>query len=120
MTKQKQLNELVALTEMVFAARSREVQKLSRQQVDLRENLADLRRQAEGVEAEFAQDIVLRMTRTDILWQIWVGRQKSALNAELARVSVEKERRMQGMRLAFGKKDAAARLAKDGRPRQTF
>lgn len=120
MSKAKQLRELQILTEMVFSAKSAEVQAVAAKQADLRDQLDYLAEQETIAQDRFDQDLQLRLSRADVVWQTWVGRQKSALNTELARVSAEKERQMQGLRQAFGRKDVAIQLAKHTKARQTF
>ena len=94
----------------MFASSSAELQVLTSRQASLRAQIERLRQQDAEAAGEFEQDIQLRITRTDIAWQSWVGRQKAAINAELARVSVEKERRLKDVKQAFGKKAVSAEL----------
>lgn len=112
MSKKRQMQELVILTEMVFSAKSAEMRELAKRQQDLHDRLEALRLEEEAAQASFQEDMDLRMSGADVAWQSWLGRQKSAVNAELARVRAEKEREMAGLRQSFGRKDVAIRLAK--------
>jgi len=112
MKQGKQLRELAALTEVIFSAQSAKMQKLMAQQGSLKAKYAELCAQEEKVQAQFSQDPGLRMAQTDVLWRVWLGRQKAAVNAELALLAVEKERTLEELRVAFGRRDVAAALAR--------
>jgi hypothetical protein len=120
MAKAKQFQEIQALTEMLFSSRSAEVQAISARQAELRGQLHRLAEQENIAQDRFAEDIQLRLSRADVVWQTWLGCQKSALNTELARVSAEKERQMQGLRQAFGRREVANQLVQRVKARQTF
>ncbi len=119
MTREKQLQELKALTEMAFGAASSEAQRLTTRQAELKSMLADLRTEDAAVRQYLAENIHLRAAQIDVPWQAWLGRQLRALNEELAQVTVQRERQMRSLRQAFGKKEAAALLAAPRRTRQT-
>lgn len=112
MSYTKQLQDLKILTDMVFSARSAEAQAILARYAELRTQLEQLAVQESVAQDRFSEDIHLRLSRTDVLWQTWLGQQKKALNMELARVTVEKEQQMQAVRLAFGRKEVAAQLAR--------
>jgi len=112
MKQGKQFRELVSLTEVIFAAQSAKVQKLSNQQGSLKAKYAELCEREEKAHVQFSQNPELRMARTDVLWRIWLGRQKSAVNADLARLAIDKERKLEELRVVFGRKNVAAALAR--------
>lgn len=112
MTRARQIQELATLTQMVFEAKSAEVRTLAKRQQDLLDRLAALRSEEEAAQISFQEDLQLRMSGADIAWQSWLGRQKAAINAEMARVRAEKERELAKLRHSFGRKEVAARLAK--------
>ncbi|MBA84287.1 hypothetical protein ACSSNL_05570 [Thalassobius sp. S69A] len=115
MKKIKQIQDLQAITQLVFTAQSQEVQKLNQEQQKLREKLADLAQEEERSQRMIAEDMQLRMTRMDVLWQAWIGEQKSALNLRLAQVSAEKERSLSKLKTAFGRKEVATGLVDQAR-----
>lgn len=115
MRKIKKLQELKAMTDLVFQAESQEVQRLSEAQESLREKLYNLAIEEERSQRMIAKDMQLRMSRMDVLWQAWIGEQRSALNLRLAQVSVEKERSLAKLQKAFGRKEVAGRLVEQAR-----
>ena len=48
-------------------------------------------------------DIGMRAIGSDVIWQSWVGRTKTQLNLELARVLAIKEQHLAAVRKAYGK-----------------
>lgn len=111
MSKKDQMTELAALTDMVFAAASAETQKLAVRQTQLKSMLQALRADEAAGQQYLAEDVNLRMSQVDVLWQAWLGAQARVLNQELAQVSAQRERQLRNLRIAFGRKEAAARLA---------
>ncbi|WP_319825061.1 hypothetical protein [Thalassovita sp.] len=110
MKKQDQMKELAALTDMVFAATSAETQKLAARQTELKSALQVLRTDAAAGQQYLTEDVQLRMSQVDVLWQAWLGTQARVLNQELAQVSAQRARQMRDLRIAFGRKEAAAGL----------
>lgn len=111
MSKERQLQELAQLTEIVFVARSAELQPVLAREKMLRERYAELDEQRRKALSSPVEEIEHRLTGADVVYQIWLGRQLSSINQELARLMVEKERHKDGVKVAYGKRDVATRLA---------
>jgi cell division protein FtsB len=111
MKKEKQLGRLAQLTQMNFEARSSEMQALSARQDRLRERFKLLERQRLNAMSASDDDALgQRLTGVDVLYQVWIGRQLTSVNSELAQLRVEQEARLRELKTAFGKKEAVAKL----------
>lgn len=68
MSKTRQLRELAVLTEMNFAARSAEVQKLTRRYAELTRHYNALSQRSRDATVAAGNDIGLLLTGTDVLY----------------------------------------------------
>lgn len=100
------------ITQLKFAIDSREIQDLTAQESRLRTRMAKILTQEDDASAGFEIDPTLRLGQADLLWKIWVGRQKTAINTELARVLYQKEKTLAQARQAFGKQEVVKMLIK--------
>lgn len=110
MSDKEKLRELAEVTDLVFALRSAEIQETTRQQAIIESKLAKLSQAGEDAQARFQSDVGLRFGGADVMWQAWLGQQRKSLNTELAAVLAEKERRLQKMKIAFGRREVAAKM----------
>ncbi|THD73810.1 hypothetical protein E7681_09345 [Thalassobius vesicularis] len=110
MSDKEKLRELAEITDLVFAMQSAEIQETTRQQALIESKLAKLSKASEDAQARFQSDVGLRFGGADVMWQAWLGQQRKSLNTELAAVLAEKERRLQKMKFAFGRKEVAAKM----------
>lgn len=77
--------------------------------------LAQLDAQLASLRDRDASDHDYRSVGADILWQAWETRTRRALNQSLARARAKRLTMMDGLRLAFGRKQAIAELAQNHR-----
>lgn len=115
MSKLDELEGIAQLTELMFSARSAEVQRLSAREKELRERFDWLEQQSRSALDCSAEVLSQRLTGMDVLYQVWVGRQMTETNTELAQVLAEKSMRLGELRKAFGKRDVAHQLLKRAR-----
>lgn len=110
MNKIHDLKDLAQLTELAFSACSAELQKLTKREVELRERFRQLEAQRKNASSPVEDVLEHRLTGLDVLYQMWVGKQLSDLNAELAVVLAEKEKQLGELRVKFGKKNVSKQL----------
>jgi hypothetical protein len=100
--------ELATLTETLYEAERAKLRDLNRQEMRLRHDLALL--DAQRLSNQRVPEPDLRGFREiggDLRWLGWVGRNRAALQTDLARVLARKGQMMQALRRAFGKHQAA-------------
>jgi cell division protein FtsB len=110
MSTLKELRELTKITEMIFARNMSEMQRLSQSENQLRARFEKLKQQQSDAQTPTTNLLSQQLTGLDVLYQVWVGRQMASVNAELAKVLVEKEARLEDLKSSFGKREVAVEL----------
>lgn len=111
MTDLTQLTALRMVTDLAYQRDLAKLGPLLEQEARLRRQLQDLdTAEARGRAATAGLD-VMRPLGADILWERWLARNRSDVNAQLARVMAEKEKQMSGLRRSFGRSQVASELA---------
>ncbi|MGC1497573.1 MAG: hypothetical protein WA790_17350 [Sulfitobacter sp.] len=103
MNTQDELNELLIITEAKYQLEQQSFQKIVTQENHLRGELArldELQHQAQSTTADARE---MRAIGADILWQGWIGRSKSQLNLQLAKVLATKLHHLAKVQRAYGK-----------------
>lgn len=109
-----QLADLTRLTDMLYRAEMEVLAPLDARAAALRADLARLdgqRRAAAMVPAAGLHG--MRTIGAEMGWSLWAGRRRAALQSELAMVLAERGARIERLRRAHGRRDAAARLLAD-------
>lgn len=108
------LSQVRDLTDAVYLAEKAKMQTLITRETDLRRALADLEEYQRHGDSLEAPDLAgVREIGADILWQRWITRKREALTLQLAQLLADKERMLQAVRHAFGKRSAARSLSDD-------
>lgn len=105
---------LAQLTATVFDSAANRMKQLQRRETTLRATLAALeadRRSAFDLLGNPAEDPAQR-AGAGVLWQQWIDRRRSALNAELARTLVQIDIARTGLARAYGRHQATDDLAR--------
>lgn len=110
MGKRSELEDLSRLAEMLFETRSAAVQRIAAKEKRLRDRFETLQAQRKESLHASVETLSQKLTGMDVLHQVWLGRQLTAINSELAQVLVQKEAHLRDLRTAFGKKEVAAQL----------
>lgn len=110
MNKIHDLKDLALINELAFSACSAELQKLTKREEELRERFRLLEAQRKDASSPVEDVLEHRLTGLDVLYQMWVGKQLSDLNAELAVILAEKEKQLGDLRVKFGKKNVSRQL----------
>ncbi|MEY8841722.1 hypothetical protein AB9K41_22060 [Cribrihabitans sp. XS_ASV171] len=102
---------LATICEAAYLAEHEKIRSVLEEEARLRGSLARLDRQA--AETRAAQDRAegYRTLGADLLWQGWEARTRAELNTDLARARARRLVAMDGLRTAFGRKEAVAELA---------
>lgn len=108
------MNRLMLVTEAAYAAEQGKMSSLHNREAELRAKIADLKSARNSQDKPIEEDYSKR-AGVDFLWQRWVERSVSALNAELARTLLEKERCRLKLTREFGKYQMAGHLYKRAR-----
>ena len=98
------LSDLAKMKQLVEVKYRREQESFGRlleQEGRLRASLAQL--DAYLAESRTNADTPQKAIGADVVWQAWIGRNKRALNMQLAQVLAVKERHIAQVRLAYGK-----------------
>ncbi len=105
------LMRLHALTETQFLAVQTEMSELSRQEQQLRENLAALSKSVTSRAALLeVNDDPARIAGADIRWHRWVDQRKTTINTQLANLLARQEHCRARLQEAFGKTQVADKL----------
>ncbi len=104
------LDALSAICEAAYLAEHEKIRAVLEEEARLRGALARLDRQA--AETRGAQDRTqgYRMLGADLLWQGWEARTRMTINSDLARARARRLVALDGVRHAFGRKEAVADL----------
>ena len=113
MTDLRRLSALTQVTAVALQAAQTEMAQLNREEMALRDTLAQLvADRAAQTDQALADGAATPLAGTDIRWHAWVDGRRATLNAELANVLARKEACQSRLRLAFGRDQAAQALAK--------
>lgn len=100
--------DLATLTEALYETERAKLRDLTRQEMRLRHDLALLDAQRFSNQRVPEPNLQgFREIGGDLRWLGWVGRNRAALQTDLARVLARKGQMMQTLRRAFGKHQAA-------------
>jgi len=109
----QQIKELVVVTDALFLVEQAKMQQIASEEAAIVKLLAELEsRCAKASEGGQEDMIVARTLGADLLWQIWVGKKRAALQMELAKVMVRKAQALESLRKAFGRSQVADQLGK--------
>ncbi|QUJ76298.1 hypothetical protein KDD17_15580 [Sulfitobacter albidus] len=108
MSNARDLDQMVLLTDAVYQRERQGIQRVLAEEARLRAQLAQL--DAHLAESRADTDQGQRHIGADVLWQGWVGRKKTELNQQLARLMVIKEQHLKQVRHAFGRFIVAGQL----------
>lgn len=106
----QKLTQLARVTDAVFQGHMAGLQRLAAEETLLRQALAaleDARKSNMQVDETYRE---MRALGTDLLWEAWIVRQRTALNMRLANLLVQKEVMRSEMRSAFGRAQVAQAL----------
>ncbi|CRL12402.1 hypothetical protein [Phaeobacter italicus] len=116
--KQKMLDQMASVTEAMYLREHAKVKPVLDAEARLRGQLAKLDRQYQETRELAHSDHAMKALGADLLWQSWHSRSKRQLNMELAQITAQKLRAMDGLRKAFGRKHAVETMAKEERQRR--
>lgn len=104
--------ELAALTDMAYRARSGALVAIVKEEATLRKCLAQLAQQArpdDVLETSALYDA--RRIGADVLWSVWLDNKRADLNRKLALVLARKANEARVLSRAFGRAEATSYLA---------
>lgn len=110
MTDRAQLRTLLIVSTAHYDRQRQALAKLMQQENALRQELvrlSGLGQQPDAPEEELAK---MRAIGADLLWNGWLGRAKTTINMQLARVLATKENEQAKVRRAFGKVTALQQI----------
>lgn len=106
----RQFTELADLTDAVYRSRLAGMQKIMRQEAQLRQSLQRLEQMSTGDDSFQQHDITMRAIGADLLWQGWVARRRTELNMQLANLLAQKSAVSRDLSLALGRAQVAEAL----------
>ncbi|MDU9006584.1 hypothetical protein [Sedimentitalea todarodis] len=109
--KQDKLAQMSQVTEAVYLAEFRKVHALLQEEARLRGALAQLKEQADSERKALSMDMPMQTIGADLLWQAWLVRSQRQLNIELSQVLAKKATVMEGVRHAFGRRNAVQSMS---------
>lgn len=109
------LSDLSKVTEAAFQKEYQKLHPVLQEEARVMQQLARLDSQLAQVRSESTQSDGYRVTGTDVLWHRWESATRRQLNTELARLRSRKLEAMDGLRRAFGRKQAVETLIKQAR-----
>lgn len=101
MSKLDDLTAMKQLTEIKYRREQESFGRLLMQENNLRASLAQL--DSYMAESQSSTDTPQKAIGADVVWQAWIGRNKRAINMQLAQVLAIKERHIAQVRAAYGK-----------------
>lgn len=110
MTVLSDLQKLQMATKVAYQQRQQSFQKVVAEEARLRQELQRLTGLDQQAREQFSHNQNMRAIGADVLWLGWVGRSKTAVNIELARVLAVKEHHLSEVRKAYGKRLVAEQL----------
>ena len=103
MTKLRQLHQMQHLVQAAYDQQQQNFGKIIAEETTLRRELQRVDQMDLEARIAVQSDIGMRAIGSDVIWQSWVGRTKTQLNLELARVLAIKEQHLAAVRKAYGK-----------------
>ncbi len=103
MTKQDELRQLLIITQARYQIQQQIFQKIVTQENHLRGELRRLDELRHRSQTHAGDASEMRAIGADIIWQGWIGRSKSQLNLQLAKVMANKLHHLAQVRHAYGK-----------------
>ncbi|MDA7964361.1 hypothetical protein [Ruegeria sp.] len=109
------ISDLAEATEADFQKEYQELRPLLQKEAQLQAQLVRLDAQLAQVKADSIQTEGYHVTGGDMLWHGWESATRRQLNMELAQVRAQKLAAMEGLRKAFGRKQAVENLSRQAR-----
>lgn len=110
MTVLADLQKLQMATQIAYQQRQHRFQTVLAEELRLRQEIQRLDGLDQQAREQFLHNQNMRAIGADVLWLGWVGRSKTAVNLELARVLAVKEHHLSEVRKAYGKRLVAEQL----------
>lgn len=107
------LRQLLAVCETQYNLHQQNFAKLIAREHRLHSELARLNQMRRDTRSRDLEQLHMQSLGADVVWQGWLGRSKSHLNIDLARVLSEKAHYLAKVRLAYGKVLAVQQLLKE-------
>lgn len=101
---------MLKVTEALYMREFQKVRGILEEETTLRQKLAQLDTQIADNQTAIRNDHTMKTVGVDMLWQGWVTRTRRNLNTELAQVMARKLVAMDGVRQAFGRRQAVEKL----------
>ncbi|WP_170428492.1 hypothetical protein [Ruegeria arenilitoris] len=109
--KRKQLQGLEKVTEAAFQREYQSLRPILEAEARLQSQLAHLDAQLQQTRRVAASTEGYRVTGTDVLWHGWESATRRQLNMQLAGLRAQKLAALDELRVAFGRKQAVAKLS---------
>lgn len=101
---------LATLLRVQFQAELSKLNEIARLEGEIRVQMAKLNGLERQARDNLVGNVALRSIGADVLWQGWLGRNRSQLNTQLAGVLVKKAQVQSSLAVAFGRKLVAEEL----------
>lgn len=111
--KKQMLDRLALAAEARYLREHERIRAVMAEEADIAAQLALLDDQLASIRAAGEPDQGYRSVGADIQWQAWETRTRRMLNQKLARARAKRLSMMDGLRAAFGRKEAVAALKRD-------
>lgn len=109
--KTDKLSDLVAVTAAAFEKEHQKLRPIMEQEARVQTRISQLDAQLAQVRSTDAEATGYRMAGADVIWYGWEASSRKQLNTELARIRSQKLAMVDGLRQAFGRKQAVEKLA---------
>jgi hypothetical protein len=109
----KNFEDLEKVSEINFLRAQEKLRPILVRESKVRNQLAKLDSQDRSSTAENGH--AMSVIGADALWKVWLGRTRSELNYELARILAEKERMLAAVNKSYGKLLVSSKLAANHR-----
>lgn len=106
----KDIEQLCIVAQAKYDQQRQDFAKIIQQETSLRTELRRLTHLDQSAPSGNDDLIGIRAIGADVLWRAWLGRSRTALNTELARVLARKALEQDRVRVAFGKLTALRTL----------
>ncbi|PSL15719.1 hypothetical protein [Shimia abyssi] len=104
--KKDDLAGLLEISLTVFEASQAKLHPILKEEMRLRDLLADLSQDAAVARLSFQTDLNMRAVRADEAWNTWAEQNRRTLNLKLAQILAQKEVAMASVKKSFGKLEA--------------
>lgn len=109
--KRKQLTDLEKVTDAVFQREYQSLRPVLEAEARVQHQLARLDAQVQQSRQEIELAEGYQVTGTDVLWNGWESATRRRLNIQLSGLRAQKLAALESLRIAFGRKQAVAKLA---------